>query len=100
MRAPSDVAADKARAKALKGDLDAIVLTALKRQPTERYESAAALADDLERYLAGEPVRAQPDSRTYRLKKFVARNKLPVAAASAIVRRARPRAGHRTVAGQ
>ena len=77
--------ADKQRAKALRGDLDAIVLTALKREPTERYQSAAALADDLERYLAGEPVKAQPDSRTYRLRKFVARNQLPVAAASAIV---------------
>ena len=61
------------------------MLTALKRAPAERYQSAAALADDLERYLAGEPVQAQPDSRTYRLSKFVARNKLPVAAASAIV---------------
>ena len=47
---------------------------ALKREPAERYQSAAALADDLERYLAGEPVQAQPDSRTYRLRKFVARN--------------------------
>ncbi len=36
-------------------------------------------------YLAGEPVKARPDSRTYRLRKFIARNKLPVAAASAIV---------------
>jgi len=85
VRAPRDVAADKARAKALKGDLDAIVLTALKRQPAERYQSAAALADDLDNYLAGQPVKAQPDSRAYRLKKFVARNRLPVAAASAIV---------------
>ena len=85
MRAPSDVAADKSRAKALKGDLDAIVLTALKRQPAERYQSAAALADDLDNYLAGQPVKAQPDSRAYRLKKFVARNRLPVAAAAAVL---------------
>ena len=83
-----------------RGDLDAIVLTALKRQPAERYQSAAALADDLEHYLAGEPVKAQPDSRAYRLKKFVARNRLPVAAASADRGRARPRAGRRAVAGQ
>ena len=46
---------------------------------------ATALADDLERYLDSEPVRAQADSRTYRLNKFAARNRLPVAAASAIV---------------
>lgn len=83
LRRPSDAAADAARARALKGDLDAIIGTALKRQPAERYDSAAALADDLERYLDGKPVRAQPDSAGYRLRKFVARNTLPVAAASA-----------------
>ncbi len=85
LRVPSAIASDKARARALKGDLDAIVATALKRQPHERYDSAAALADDLERYLDGEPVRARPDSRAYRLKKFIARNALAVGAASAIV---------------
>jgi tetratricopeptide (TPR) repeat protein len=85
LRLPSAIAPDKARARLLKGDLDAIVTTALKRQPAERYDSAAALADDLERYLDGQPVRAQPDRRTYRLKKFVARNALAVGAASAIV---------------
>ena len=84
LRLPSSVA-DKARAGALKGDLDAIVATALKRKPGERYDSAAALADDLERYLAGEPVKARPDSRAYRLKKFVARNALAVGAGAAIV---------------
>ena len=85
LRVPSEIASDKVRARALKGDLDAIVATALKRQPHERYDSAAALADDLERYLDGEPVRARPDSRAYRLKKFIARNTLAVGAASAIV---------------
>ena len=83
LRRPSEAAADPARAKQLKGDLDAILGTALKRQPAERYDSAAALADDLERYLDGQPVKARPDSTGYRLKKFVARNTLPVAAASA-----------------
>ena len=85
LRLPSAIASDKVRARALKGDLDAIVATALKRNPAERYDSAAALADDLERYLDGEPVRARPDSRAYRLKKFIARNTLAVGAASAIV---------------
>ena len=85
LRRPSEVTGDKTRARALRGDLDAIILTALKRKPDERYQSAAMLADDLERYLAGEPVRAQPDRRSYRLRKFVVRNKLPVAAGSAIV---------------
>ena len=44
---------------------------ALKREPAERYQSAAAFADDLERYLEDQPVQAQPDSRAYRLRKFV-----------------------------
>ncbi len=85
LRPPSEAAADKARGRLLEGDLDAIVLTALKRQPAERTDSAAALADDLERYLDGKPVRAQPDSASYRLKKFVARNALAVGAGAAIV---------------
>ena len=84
-RAQRQSATDKQRARQLKGDLDAIVATALKRDPDERYQSAAALADDLESYLAGQPVKAQPDSRAYRLKKFVARNRLPVAAAAAVL---------------
>ena len=85
LRRPSDVALNKQRAKALRGDLDAIVLTALKRQPTERYQSATALADDLDNYLAGQLVKAQPDSRTYRLQKFISRNTLPVVAGAAVM---------------
>ena len=67
--------------------------------PQERYDSAAALADDLERYLDGEPVRARPDSRAYRLKKFIARNALAVGAASAIVLALGAGLGARAVAG-
>ncbi len=85
LRVPSEAAVDRHRARQLKGDLDAIVGTALKRQPAERYDSAAALADDLERYLAGEPVKARQDSAGYRMKKFVARHRLPVAAGAAVV---------------
>ena len=82
---PSDEATDKARARALRGDIDAIVLTALRRDPAARYQTAAALADDLDNYLAGLPVTAQPDRRFYRLRKFVARNALQVTAGVAIV---------------
>ena len=85
LRPPSEAASDGHRGRLLEGDLDAIVLTALKRQPSERYDSAAALADDLQRYLDGEPVKARPDSAGYRLRKFLARHKLPVAAGVAIV---------------
>lgn len=83
LRRPSEVAADPTRARVLRGDLDAIVGTALRRAPAERYHGAAALADDIERYLEGHPVRARPDSRTYRLRKFVLRNRLPVTAGAA-----------------
>jgi tRNA A-37 threonylcarbamoyl transferase component Bud32 len=85
LRKPSDAAADRDRARRLRGDLDAIVQTALKREPALRYPTAEALADDLERWLAGEPVRARPDSRGYRLRKFVTRNRLAVAAGSVVV---------------
>ena len=76
LRKPSDAANDKQRAKALTGDLDAVIGKALKREPAERYQSAAALADDLERYLEDQPVQAQPDSRAYRLRKFARAQRL------------------------
>jgi serine/threonine-protein kinase len=57
------------------------VLKALRRDPGRRYASAAALADDLRRYLEGRPVQARPDTLTYRAGKFVRRHRLAVAAA-------------------
>jgi len=70
--------------RALKGDLDAIVLKTLSRSPSSRYRSAAALAEDLRRYLAGEPVQAVPHSIFYRASKFVARNRVGAAVAAAL----------------
>jgi len=69
----------------LKGDLDTIVLKALKQRPEERYATAAAFGEDIARYLKGEPVLAQPDSAGYRAKKFLARHRLGVAAAALVV---------------
>jgi hypothetical protein len=69
-------------AKSLKGDLDTIVLKALKKQPGGRYATVDAFMLDLRRYLRGEAVEARPDGALYRLGKFAARNKLGLAAAS------------------
>jgi serine/threonine-protein kinase len=66
----------------LAGDLDNIVLMALRKEPERRYPSAAALGDDIQRHLDGLPVRAQPDTFGYRASKFVRRNAAAVAAAS------------------
>jgi serine/threonine-protein kinase len=84
-RPPSDVARDAHTRKALAGDLDTIVLKALKKRPADRYETVSAFAEDLERYLTGRPVLARPDSRWYRTTKFVRRNALAVGAAAAVV---------------
>jgi len=82
---PSSVAADAKIRKRLHGDLDTIVLKALKKAPAERYRSVEALAEDIERHLALRPVLAQPESRTYRLRKFVARNRLAVGATASVL---------------
>ncbi|MCB1641704.1 MAG: serine/threonine protein kinase [Xanthomonadales bacterium] len=59
----------------LRGDLDRIVMTALRKEADQRYRSAAALGDDIERHLAGQPVTARGASRWYRLGKFVQRHR-------------------------
>jgi serine/threonine-protein kinase len=64
--------------KALRGDLDAIVSKALRKLPRERYGTAAALADDLRRYLNSEPVVARANLVTYRMLKFMRRYKSAV----------------------
>ncbi len=66
----------------LGGDLDTIVLRALKKRPAERYATVDALYQDIERYLDGRPILARPDSRWYETRKFVARNKIPVGIAA------------------
>ena len=63
------------------GDLDNIVAKALKKRPSERYGSAEAMADDLRRFLALEPVTAVADSMAYRAGKFLRRRRGAVAAA-------------------
>jgi serine/threonine protein kinase/tetratricopeptide (TPR) repeat protein len=63
----------------LRGDLDAVTLKALAKEPSERYASAAGMAEDLQRYLRREPVQAQPPRLSYRLRKFVLRRRTEVA---------------------
>ncbi|TVS14087.1 MAG: serine/threonine protein kinase [Wenzhouxiangella sp.] len=64
----------------LRGDLDTIVLKALRKEPERRYGSVEELAEDLRRYRAGLPVRARPDSLRYRAGKFVGRHWIGLAA--------------------
>ena len=72
-------------AKLLQGELDWVVMKALEKDRTRRYETANGFARDIQRYLADEVVEARPPSRGYRLKKFVKRNKGQVIAASLVV---------------
>ena len=76
----SDASLPYARAT-LRGDLDAIVLKAMQKEPERRYGSAGELADDLARFRDRRPVVAQPDRAGYRIGKFVRRHRFAVAAA-------------------
>ena len=83
---PADVAAARRAPtrhlrRTLAGDLDTVVLMALRREPERRYASAAELADDVERHLAGQTVRARPATVGYRARTFVRRHRAGVAAA-------------------
>lgn len=67
----------------LERDLAAILGRATALEPERRYASAAELGDDVERWLAGEPVRARPDALGYRLRRFIGRHRVAVASATA-----------------
>ncbi len=78
--ANAEVAAPDA-ARTLHGDLDNIVLMAMRKEPARRYVSVSALASDVRAYLTGYPVQARTDAWTYRSEKFIRRHKAGVAAA-------------------
>ena len=82
---PSDAVAEPALRRALRGDLDTIVLKALKKPVAERYASVEAMAEDIERHLSMRPVLARPDSAWYRGRKFIVRNRLAVGTAAALL---------------
>lgn len=81
IRRPSDAAPETIR-RALRGDLDAIVLKALKSDAQTRYATVSAFADDVARYLEQRPVLAQADGAWYRIAKFSARHRRAVASAA------------------
>lgn len=64
--------------RAVRGDLELIVLKALAKEPSRRYDGAAALAEDIARYLAHLPIRARPASVAYVLRKWVSRRRSAV----------------------
>ena len=80
---PSTVA--KREARQIRGELDAIVLTALRKQPAWRYSSVEQMADDIGRYRRGWPVLATGNRLGYRLQKFVWRHWLPLAATALVM---------------
>jgi non-specific serine/threonine protein kinase/serine/threonine-protein kinase len=69
----------------LRGDLDNIVLTALRKEPGRRYQSVEQFSEDIRRHLEGLPVLARGDTLAYRGAKFVRRNKAAVAAATLVL---------------
>jgi serine/threonine protein kinase len=88
--APSRVAAQLSTAapipaKALAGDLDAIVAKALRKEPASRYPTVDALMQDIGRSQRAEPVSARTGSRAYVMRRFVRRHRLPIAAAALVL---------------
>src|SRR5438105_4777293 len=69
----------------VRGGLDWIVMKALEKDRTRRYDTASGFAADVQHYLADEPVQACPPSAAYRFRKFARRNKRPVLAATLVV---------------
>ena len=81
----SEAAVDEARKRELRGDLDAILNKALKKDPAQRYPTIDAFASDITRYLGGETVQARPDRAVYKLRKLIGRNRLAFGAAGAVM---------------
>jgi hypothetical protein len=69
----------------LRGDLDNIVMKALRKEPESRYASASDLVEDIERHLDGRPIGARPPTFRYLAGRFVRRNTIPVVAASLLL---------------
>jgi serine/threonine protein kinase/Flp pilus assembly protein TadD len=72
---PSVATADQDKRRQLRGDLDNIVLFALRKEPTRRYQSVSDLADDIRRHLDHKPIRARANTIPYRAQRFLTRHK-------------------------
>ena len=83
--APSQVARTASEQRQLRGELDTIVMTALRKEADRRYSSVEKFSEDIRRHLSGLPVLAQADSAMYRTRKFVGRHRAGVAAAAMIL---------------
>jgi eukaryotic-like serine/threonine-protein kinase len=91
LNADLTLAADRCRTDApklihlLRGDLDWIVMKALEKDRTRRFDTASGLAKDIQRYLSNEPVEARPPGGFYRFHKLVRRNKMAFTAGAAVI---------------
>ncbi len=81
-RKPSSIAGS---GKPLDGDLEAILLKALRKEPQERYLTAERMADDLRAYLDGQPVAARRGTARYRAAKFISRHRWPLGAVALLL---------------
>jgi non-specific serine/threonine protein kinase/serine/threonine-protein kinase len=82
---PSAAVDDRGLRRRLKGELDTIAMTALRKDPERRYASVAQLDEDIDRHLTGRPILAHDGAFTYRARKFVVRHRFAVASATAVV---------------
>jgi serine/threonine-protein kinase len=96
----SESLAERRRARALSGDLDNIILKTLSKEPEQRYASVEALAQDIRRYLDGQPVQARAQSFGYRARKYLRRHAVGLGIGFGRHHRARGGAGDRVLAGQ
>ncbi len=83
--APPSAAARSRLGRASWAELDVLCLTAMHPDPARRYPTVDALLRDVDHYLAGEPLEARPAGAAYRLRKFAARHRVPLAAAAAVL---------------
>lgn len=83
--AAQDSKSPRARRSSVPGELRTIVHKALEKEPERRYQSAAALSDDIERFLLRQPILAQPPGWMYVVRKFIARHRVASALAAAIL---------------